>query len=146
MNRGRFKMTDLKIDEEHISTVIKSAEQLIDVLYTMVGKLRNKDTDINERYLRYVRLVNLLKTFEFMSSLTDAIIKIGHDFNHEIFHTPSYKEKGWDKRDLNKNPFFINPNESSESLSLESFLDFLKNNIPDGKEHPNEDEPKEHMH
>ncbi len=71
---------------------------------------------------------------------------MGHDFSHEIFHTPSYKEKGWDKIDLNKNPFFINPNESSESLSLESFLDFLKNNIPDGKENPNDNESKEPMH
>ncbi len=30
-------MTDLKIDEEHISNVITKAEELIDVLYTMAG-------------------------------------------------------------------------------------------------------------
>lgn len=107
-------MENLKIDEKHLQNLVMVYEEFIDKLNVDIEFLKNKHSDIFDRYMSYWRLKNLAKSINIISDLHKSALIAGHSLNHELLQTKEAKKHGWDEMKLENNPFFIQNDEENE--------------------------------
>lgn len=112
-------MENLVPDNDYMTEMADSIEDLHKDLQKDIKLLRDSNYDVFERYMAFFRSFNYLKTIRFMHQLVKTSLIAGHDVQHEFFETESRKTNEWDVVKLENNPFFKRPMDEETEMSEE---------------------------
>lgn len=110
-------MTDLKIDEEFLKGLADSARGFINAVEGQINIMTDKKDDVFKRFMAFNKIKDLLETLAFISKLQKENLAAGLYAGHEFFQTEVAKENGWDRNNIEKNDFFIQPKKEQNTMS-----------------------------
>ena len=108
-------MENVVPDNEHLSKLADSIEDLHKQIRKDISYLRDTKGDIFMRYMAYCRSMNYVEAVEFGLGMFYKNIAAGHSIGDEILQTKKAKENEWGSPNIKNNPFFINPSQNVDS-------------------------------
>jgi len=112
-------MSELKIDEKHISKLCRDITLMMRDIVQDIEILENKEKDVFNRYMSLVRLGAIWMGAQQSLNMSRHLFTMGFDVQHEFFQTKSAKENGWDKVNIQDNPFFTQEDDHEQGIKVE---------------------------
>jgi len=122
-------MENLTVNNFRLKALAEKMKCFLKVLEEKIACLEDEKGDTFERYMCYIDSYVFLFLLENIKPLIKFCLVAGNQLQHEIFHTKTGIENGWDKCNIEKNPFFEqndSENNQEKKESLEEMLIFLK--------------------
>lgn len=112
-------MSELKIDERHIKKMCRDLTLLMRDIVQDIESIENEKTDVFTRYMSMVRLGAIFMGEKQSLEMSRHLFTMGFDLQHEFFQTPAAKENGWDKVNIEHNPFFVDSDDDEPGIKVE---------------------------
>jgi hypothetical protein len=120
-------MEKLLPDEKYINHMAENLEHLISHIQKDIAKLKDKNSDVFERFMAFSRSRSFIDTAEIvMGSIRKAMVA-GHCLQNKSLHTEMAKKHGWDVCKSSDHPFFLQDDKDDDSD--EEMPDVLKKMI-----------------
>ena len=115
-------MSDLKIDNKHLSRLADSIEDLHREIQKDIDFLRDESGDLFMRYMAYNRSMNYVKGVDLIMSLYHKNLVSGHALQDPIYKTELYNKKGWDTPRVAEHPFFLDGDDDEDDSEMPDIL------------------------
>lgn len=109
-------MSEVKIDERQIKTVICKSVHLIKVMDGLIDELNDEKADIFERYKNMQFLASMIQGANFAIAQLHDGFRFGFDAHHPLLQSEKAKERGWNEIKLEGNPFFTSEDEKEDCI------------------------------
>ena len=123
-------MSELKVDEGYLNDLQDNLREVIKALIIDCEDLTDGKKDIFERYMAMNRTISFLAAYKITTAISKTSLKLGFDMTQPELQTKSAIENGWGERDIERNVFFIQTEESTEK-AFEKFSSMMDKKIKD---------------